>query len=391
MTNRVYLDHNATSSLRPAARAAMTAALDMVGNASSVHAEGRVARALVENARAKVAALVGADPRALTFTSGATESIMLALSPDFEIERRPVHCDVLLVSGIEHPAVRAGGRFAPDRVEIIPVDCEGQVDLAALAAMLARHRAAGRRALVSVTAASNETGVLQPLGDIARLVHAAEGLFHTDAVQIVGRHPFDLVGSGTDLISLSSHKLGGPQGAGALIGRSEDIRVTPLLRGGGQERGRRAGTENVAAIAAFGVASECAGLMVDEERARLAGLRERLEAGIRAVASDAVILSAGAPRLANTTCFAVPGIAAETAIIAFDLEGAAVSAGAACSSGKVGPSAALAAMNVAPELARGAIRASLGWNTTEDEISRFLEIWQRVHANLSQRRRERAA
>jgi cysteine desulfurase len=298
---------------------------------------------------------------------------------------------VLIISAVEHPAVRAGGRFPVGKIEMIPVDHAGVVDFAALELMLARHQAKGQRALVSVMAANNETGVIEPCTKIAELVHAAGGIFHTDAVQIAGRIPFDLAVSGADLISLSSHKLGGPQGVGALIARDEAIRVPAMLRGGGQERGRRAGTENVAAIVGFGIAAECAALVVAEETGRLAGLRDRLEQGIRAVTPDAIFLSAAVARLPNTTCFAVPGIAAETAVIAFDLEGIAVSAGAACSSGKVGPSEALAAMRVPSEIAKGAVRVSLGWSTSESDISRFLLVWKNIRSNLSQRRRERAA
>jgi cysteine desulfurase len=391
MTNRVYLDHNATSPLRPEAHAAMAAVLAESGNASSVHAEGRKARVCVEEARAAVAALVGADPAAVTFTSGATEAAALALSPELELSGRPVRCDVLLISGVEHPAVRAGGRFAAEKIEIIPVDREGVVDLTALDAMLARHRNGGRRALVSVMAANNETGVIEPVREIGAHVHAAEGVFHTDAVQIVGRYPFDLEMSDADLISLSSHKLGGPQGAGALIARDADTKLPPLLRGGGQERGARAGTENVAAIAGFGTVAESAMMMIAEEVGRLAGLRDRLEDGVRNIAPEAVILSRGAPRIPNTTCFAVPAVAAETAVIAFDLEGVAVSAGAACSSGKVGPSAALAAMKIEPGLARGAMRVSLGWNSTEAEVARFLAVFARLYASLTERSRTEAA
>jgi cysteine desulfurase len=297
----------------------------------------------------------------------------------------------LLISGVEHPAVRAGGRFAAERIEIIPVDREGLVDLIALDAMLTRHRNGGRRALVSVMAANNETGVIEPLCEIGARVHAAEGVFHTDAVQIAGRYPFGLETSGADLISLSSHKLGGPQGAGALIARDADTKLPPLLRGGGQERGARAGTENVAAIAGFGAVARSAGMMLAEEVGRFAGLRDRLEDGLHEIAPQTVILSVGALRIPNTTCFAVPGVAAETAVIAFDLEGVALSAGAACSSGKVGPSAALAAMKVEPELARGAVRASLGWNSTEADVVRFLKIFARIHASLTERSRTKAA
>jgi cysteine desulfurase len=391
MTDRVYLDHNATSPLRPEARAAMAAALAETGNASSIHAEGRAARARIETARAAVAELVGAEPAAVIFTSGATEAVALALSPEMELSGRPVRCDVLLISGIEHPAVRAGGRFAAERIEIIPVDRQGLVDLAALDAMLARHRNGGRRALVSVMAANNETGVIEPLREIGVRVHAAEGVFHTDAVQIAGRYPFGLETSGADLISLTSHKLGGPQGVGALIARDADTRVPPLLRGGGQERGARAGTENVAAIAGFGAVATSAGMMLAEEVGRLAGLRDRLEDGLQDIAPEVVILSDGAPRIPNTTCFAVPGVAAETAVIAFDLEGIALSAGSACSSGKVGSSTVLAAMKIEPELARGAMRASLGWNSTKADVARFLTIFARVHASLTERSRTQAA
>jgi cysteine desulfurase len=281
---QVYLDHNATSPLRPKAREAVLAALS-TGNASSVHGIGRAARAWVESAREQVAALVGADPRAVTFTSGATESIALALSPEMEIDGRPVRFDTLLVSGVEHPAVRAGGRFAADRIEIIPVDSDGIVDLIGLGALMG-----GRRALVSVMAANNESGAIEPVRTIADLVRGAGGVFHCDAVQIVGRMPFDLENSGADLISISSHKHGGPQGAGALIARDDRIRIPPLLRGGGQERGHRAGTENVAAIAGFGAAADEARRNGAAESAHVAALRDPLEAGIRAVAPDVTIL-----------------------------------------------------------------------------------------------------
>jgi len=389
--DRVYLDHNATSPLRPPARDAMLSALAETGNASSVHREGQAARARVEHARAQVARLVGADPQAVVFTSGATEAIAAALSPELELSSRAVVCDVLLISAIEHPAVRAGGRFAPGKIEIIPVDGEGLLDLAALEIMLARHKSAGRRAFVSVMAANNETGVMQPLGEIAKLVHPVDGVFHVDAVQVVGRYPFDLETSGADLISISSHKLGGPQGAGAIIVRNAETRVPPLVRGGGQERGARAGTENVAAIAGFGAAAEAAALDVSVEAGRLAGLREKLERGIRTITSSAVIFSEPALRVPNTTCFAVPGMTAETALIAFDLEGVAVSSGSACSSGKVAASETLKAMKIDPALAKGGIRASTGWNTADADIVRFLEVFARVYTPAIKASRTRAA
>ena len=390
-TERVYLDHNATSPLRRTAQAAMAEALSQPGNPSSVHAEGRAARSLIEQARERVAALVGAEPRCVIFTSGATEANAQALSPVIEIGGRTVHFDALLVSAVEHPSVRAGGRFPAEAIEAIAVDRDGIVDLAEIESALASHSAAGRSTLVSVMGANNETGVIQPVAEVARRVQGAGGVLHTDAVQAAGKIPFDIASSGADLISISSHKLGGPQGVGALIVRDESIRVPPLLCGGGQERGARAGTENVAAIAGFGAAAEEARKALASEIRRLADLRDAAEAGIRAIAPAAVVIGAGVNRLPNTVCFAVPGVAAETAIIAFDLEGVALSAGAACSSGKVGPSEALKAMQVAPDAARGAMRLSIGWDTNENDISRFLEVWKRVYLNLGQRRRERAA
>jgi cysteine desulfurase len=388
---RTYLDYNATAPLRPAARAAVLAAMEGPANASSVHAEGRAARAIVETARAQVAALFRAGPGSVTFTGSATEANMLALSPEFGLGRERLRFDALLISAVEHPSVRAGGRFPADRIETVAVDSEGVIDLDALDAMLKRRADARERMLVSVMAANNETGAIQPVAAVTERVHAHGGVLHCDAVQAAGRMPFDLEASGADLISVSSHKLGGPHGAGALIARNEDLRIPPLLTGGGQERGRRAGTENVAAIAGFGAAAEDARQNLSAEPQRLAELRDRAEAGVRAIVPETVVLSAGARRLPNTLCFAVPGIAAETAIMAFDLAGVALSAGAACSSGKVGPSEILKAMHAVPEIARGAMRLSIGWDTNQSDISRFLEVWKCVYVSLGQRRRERAA
>jgi cysteine desulfurase len=373
MTQRAYLDWNATAPLRVEARAAMIAALE-AANASSVHAEGRAARALVEKARGQVAVLVGASPANVTFTSGATEANMLALTPTADGAR-----DRLFVSAVEHPSVRSGGRFAADCVEELPVDGDGIVDLAALARALGR----AKRPLVSVMLANNETGVIQPIRPIAGIVHAAGGLLHVDAVQAPGRIACRIDELGVDLMTISSHKLGGPQGAGALIRRG-DLCLEPLIKGGGQERGLRAGTENVAAIAGFGAA--CAAVTM-ADAPRLAGLRERLEAGIRAATPDAVIFGAKVARLPNTTLFAVPGLKAETAIIAFDLAGVALSSGSACSSGKVAASHVLAAMGVAPALARGAVRVSFGWASAESDLERFLGTWKKLAGSLLKEKR----
>jgi cysteine desulfurase len=387
MSERIYFDWNATAPLREPARAAMSAALELTGNASSVHAEGRAARRLVEDARAAVAALTGAEPKNVTFTSGATEANMLALTPAIETSGGREPRDQLLVSSVEHPSVRCGGRFPPEMVEELPVTGDGVVDLAALAHRLVK----AERPLVSVMLANNETGVIQPTPEIADIVHAANGVLHVDAVQGPGRIDCCIDALGADLLSLSSHKLGGPQGAGALIRRG-DIHITvPLIRGGRQERSLRAGTENVAAIAGFGAAASAAADTWQADARHMAKLRGELEAGIKAATRDAVIFGAATERLPNTTLFSVPGMKAETAIISFDLNSIAVSSGSACSSGKVTASHVLAAMGVEPQLSRGAVRVSLGWSSTEAEMKRFLETWIMLAGSLVKERRELAA
>lgn len=390
MTERAYLDWNATAPLRPEARTAMLAALEACGNPSSVHAEGRAARSLIEEARGKVAALVGAEPRNVVFTSGGTEANMLALSPGVGTGRDLAPRDRLLVSAIEHPSVLAGGRFAPDAVEQVPVTAEGRLDLAALEGRLSTIAAANGRPLVSVMVANNETGIIQPICEVARLVHEVGGVLHVDAVQAAGRIPCDINVLGADLVTLSGHKLGGLKGVGALI-KGEGARLDPLVKGGGQERGARAGTENVPGIASFGAAAAAAQRGLAAESARMAALRDRLEAGLKAASPGMIIFGAAADRLPNTALFAVAGMKAETAVIAFDLDGVAVSSGAACSSGKVQPSHVLAAMGVSRELARGAVRVSLGPTTTEFEVDRFLDAWNKVSGALLKGMREIAA
>ena len=377
MTERVYLDWNATAPLRPQARAAMVAALDVIGNPSSVHAEGRAARQIIEGAREQVAALVGAEPRNVVFTAGGTEANALALSP-----RTGGPCGRLVVSAIEHPSVRSGGRFPSALVETAVVTPSGEINLAALEREMMALAAAGVRPLVSLMLANNETGVIQPVAEAARLVHAAGGLLHVDAVQAVGRISCDIKVIGADLLSVSAHKIGGPRGVGALIRRDEAIHLDPLVTGGGQERGVRAGTENVAGIAGFGAAAAAAQASLAADGARMLALRGHLEAGLQQASPEVVIFGAAAARLPNTTLFAVPGMKAETAVIAFDLEGAAVSSGAACSSGKVQPSHVLGAMGVSPQLVRGAVRVSLGAATTETDVERFLRAWNNVSGAL---------
>jgi cysteine desulfurase len=379
MSERAYFDWNATAPLREEARAAMVAALGLTGNASSVHAEGRAARRLVEQARERIAGLAGAQPKNVTFTSGATEANMLALTPAIEIGGRKSSRDRLFVSAIEHPSVRSGGRFPAEMIEELPVTGDGVVDLHALRNAIAQ----AERPLISVMLANNETGVIQPIADIAAIVHAANGVLHVDAAQGPGRIDCGIGELGADLMSLSAHKLGGPQGAGALVSRGDIHIAEPLIKGGGQERSKRAGTENVAAIAGFGAAAAAAANQTDA--ARMAGLHGRLEADLKAIMPEAVIFGESAPRLPNTTLFAALGMKAETAIIAFDLDGIAVSSGSACSSGKVQASHVLAAMAVEPILAQGAVRVSLGWATTERDIENLLNALTKVVSSLRKR------
>ncbi|HWM48927.1 MAG TPA: cysteine desulfurase family protein [Xanthobacteraceae bacterium] len=386
MTDRRYLDWNATAPLRPEARAAMTAALDVIGNPSSVHAEGREARHLVESAREAVAALVGAESRNVIFTAGGTEANALALTPQIVDGADRRTCDLLLMSTIEHASVRSGGRFRPDQIEDIPVDGGGRVDLSVLAERLAGLKARNAGFLVSVMHANNETGVIQPIAEVAELVHAAGGLLHVDAVQSAGKISCRIGDLGADLMSVSAHKIGGPKGVGALVKAREALQIAPLVSGGGQERGARAGTENVIGIAGFGAAAAAA---QDLPATRLASLRDRLEQGLLALHPQTRIFGAVAmdgspqPRLPNTTLFAVPGVKAETALIALDLEGVAVSSGSACSSGKVAASQVLKAMEVPADLAAGALRVSIGPTTTPEDLDFFLKAWEKRLSGLS--------
>lgn len=383
MAERSYFDWNATAPLRPQARDALVEALAASGNPSSVHAEGRAARMLIERAREQVAGLIGADPANVIFTSGGTEANMAALTSGIETagEKRPR--DRLLISTIEHPSVRTGGRFPREAIDDVPVASDGRVNLAALTEAVGRNS----RPLVSLMLANNETGVVQPVAEAAAVVHAAGGLLHVDAIQAVGRIPCDIRHIGADLLTLSAHKIGGPKGIGALARRSDDIHFpVPLIRGGGQERGLRAGTENVAGIAAFGAAAAAARDGLATEVFRMRALRDRLECGLKAISPAAVIFGDTAERLPNTTLFSAEGIKAETAVIAFDLAGIAVSSGAACSSGKVQPSHVLTAMGISPALVRGAVRVSLGWSTEETDVERFLAAWRKLASALSRGR-----
>ncbi|MFV0281458.1 MAG: cysteine desulfurase family protein [Rhodoblastus sp.] len=377
---RIYLDHNATSPLRTPARAKMLDALRGFGNPSSIHAEGRAARALVEDAREKVAALLGARAKNVVFASGATEALNLALSGFWRnAQGMPAR---LLIGATEHVAAFEGHGFG-ENAEILPVDDNGVLDLAALEAAL---EGASQPVLLCLQAANNETGVLQPVAAAAGLVRAKGGITVCDAVQAAGRVSCNFAATGADMLVVSSHKIGGPQGVGALVLRESALHCDrALIRGGGQERGFRAGTENVPAIAGFGAAAEEAAAHAGEEGARLAVLRKNLEAEILRHAPQARFFAACAARLPNTSAFAIPGLSAETALMAFDLASVSLSSGSACSSGKVKNSHVLAAMGVAPDLARCALRASLGWTTTERDIAHFGASLENILARVGRK------
>ena len=361
--NAVYLDYNATAPVRPEVCAAVAEALAALGNPSSVHRFGQKARRRVADARESVAALVGARPAEVVFTSGGTEANNLAL--------RGCSRTRIIVSQIEHDSVLG----AVPQATRIPVDENGIVRIDSLETTLA---ADPEPSLVSVMLANNETGVIQPVEEVAACAHAHGALVHCDAVQAAGKIPVDFTALGADFMSLSAHKLGGPQGVGALIVR-DGVAIAARLRGGGQERSMRAGTENVPGIAGFGVASLAARQAL-EGYSRLTALRDRLESRIRTMAPSARFFGQGARRLANTACFTMPDVPSETQVIALDLAGIAVSAGSACSSGKVRPSHVLQAMGASDAEAGSGIRVSLGWLTDDVEIDRFLEAWSAIYA-----------
>ena len=352
---RTYLDHNATSPLRPAAKEAMRAAMEVEGNASSVHREGRLARKLLDDFRETIAREIGVIAPMISFTSGGSEASNLA------IKGAPV--ERLLISAIEHPAVIEAAKPAHKPAEFIPVTPQGVVDLEALATLLD-----GPKALVSVMLANNETGVIQPLREIVALAQAHGALVHTDAVQAFGKMPVNFGLLGVDMMTIAAHKIGGPTGIGALVVR-DGLPLEPLIHGGGQELRRRAGTENLVGIAGFAAVSK-------ENHLNVNALQVQLEEAL----ADAVIFGGDSPRLPNTTYFSQPGMSAETLLMNFDLEGIAVSSGSACSSGKVTKSHVLTAMGVSADLSKAAIRVSLGWNTTSEHIEHFIAVWRRLVA-----------
>jgi cysteine desulfurase len=385
-----YLDHNATSPLRPESLAAVTGALALGGNPSSSHARGRAARALVDDARAEIARFAGAPAHEIIFTSGATEAANLGLAgaiegaiDQHEADKKVARITRLFVSAIEHPAVSAPARRLAERVpgvrlEVLPVTADGTLDTEALRVALREGKG---RALVAVMAANNETGVIQPIAEVSRLCREAEALLLVDAVAAAGKIPLDA--ALCDYMVLSAHKLGAPQGVGALI-VAKDAPFAPQSVGGGQQGGLRAGTENLSGIAGFAAASQV--LRNSEgERARIQHLRDRFETSLKQAIPEAVIFGAGAPRLLGTSNFALPGLSSETALIALDLDGVMLSAGSSCSSGKIAASHVLAAMGVDHDLASSALRLSLGWNSEmtaiEAAMASLVKLWQRKAAS----------
>lgn len=368
---RTYLDYNASAPLRPAAREAVLAALDAPGNASSVHAEGRRARTIIEGAREQVAALVGATPSEVVFTSGATEANNCVMAAGWA---------AICVADIEHDSVLAPARASGAEIIKLPVSTDGVVDLAAareaLAEAVSRHQDA-RRVLLSVMMANNETGVIQPVAKAGNMARDLGIQFHVDAVQGVGRLPFQFSDIGADTLTISAHKLGGPRGVGALI-VGDGNNLPALVRGGGQERRRRGGTENVAGIAGFGAAAAEVQRECERSSERLQVLRDRLEAGVMRETPAAVIIGRNVARIANTSCIAMPGKPSETLVIRMDLDGIAISSGAACTSGKIGENTVLAAMGLDASITGSAVRVSLGAGTTDDDVTAFLAAWKKA-------------
>jgi len=386
---RTYLDYNASAPLLDCARDCMAAFFGSVGNASSVHFEGRDARKKLEAARLQLGKLIEANPANIIFTSGATEAANHVLCPTLRAGGNELNITQLYVSATEHPCVLQGGRFPADQVTTLPVLESGLLDLDGLREAMERHDHAAGAAMVAVQFANNETGILQPVSQIADIVHEHDGFLVVDAVQALGKVPFTMAETGSDFLFLSSHKIGGPQGAGALVLASGNTSPKPLLCGGGQENYHRGGTENVVAIAGFGAACDWHRENLTKKPHKSA-LRDSIEAGLSTISLEAgneisqpVFFGKGETRLENTTCFSVPGIRAETALVALDLDGVSVSSGSACSSGKVKQSHVLEAMGASKQEMEGALRVSLGWNSDENDAGRFLDAWKTIVGRMA--------
>ena len=372
----VYLDYNASGLVRPEVQDVMAKALADNGNPSAVHAAGRRARARIETARAQVADLVGADPTAVVFSSGGTESNAQAI-----MSAIAAGCERLIVGATEHPCVAEAATVSGLPVEILPVDANGVVDLDWLAVTLGRP---GGRAVVAIHHANNESGVIQPIAEASLMVQAVGGWLHVDAIQSAGKIPVDMRTLGANTLTLSAHKLGGPQGVGALISK-EGVPIIRTLHGAGQERGLRAGTENVPGIAGFGVSAVCAARDLSESMAH-AVWRDAAAEAVKA--AGATVIGGAVERLPNTLFMAVEGWDSPQQLITLDLQGVMVSAGSACSSGKTKPSKAISAMGL-DHLATGGVRISGGWGTTRDDWARFAAAWVEAYAKHRARTAER--
>lgn len=370
MSDHTYLDYNASAPLRPEALSVMTDLMGAPHNASSVHGLGRTGRLAVERAREQVAKLVGAPPNQVIFNSGATEANNTVLK---YFADKPI-----LVSAIEHPSVLE----ATENLIHIPVDANGIVDLTVLEALLNNHKPG----LVSTMLVNNETGVIQPIAEISALAKSHGAMVHCDAVQAAGRIPLNMTEMGIDFMSLSAHKIGGPQGVGALaLGLCG---ITPsLIYGGGQEKSARAGTENVAGIAGFGIAAELASV---EEYQKLQTLRDEMEAALLDISPEIIIHGKDVNRVAGTSMFSLPGVKSETMMMALDLDGIAISNGSACSSGTVKTSHVLKAMGAPDDVASSALRISMGWNTNKNDTHRFIESWSKLYDRLKDKIKARA-
>ncbi len=386
---RTYLDYNASAPLLPGARDAMVEALDLVGNPSSVHFEGRAARKTLEAARTKLAESLSVSGNQIVFTSGASEAATHALSPIVRAGGREVAVSKLYISAVEHPCVLAGGRFLKDAIHILPVTEAGIVDLNALEDALKHHDHTSGAPMVAVMLANNETGTLQPIPEISELVHSHDGFLMVDAVQAFGKIDLSIAAMAAHFIILSSHKIGGPKGAGALVFGDASISPQPMVLGGGQENFQRGGTENIASIAGFGAA---ASEIVDKnaDNPENSKFRDSIEKGVSIICAEAgnkagapVFFAGASDRLPNTSCFAVPGVKAETALISLDLAGIAVSSGSACSSGKVRKSHVLDAMGVDDDLAACALRVSTGPSTTSEDTERFLGAFRNIVSRVA--------
>jgi len=379
-----YLDHNASAPLLDEAKNAMLVAMDHVGNPSSVHREGRRARKTIEDVRQNLADVANVEASQVIFTSGATEAAQTVLGTRIRFGSTNIAISHLYISSIEHPCVLAGGRFGPDQITKFGVDESGVADLEELENVLALHDHSTGAPLVALMLANNETGVIQPVREAGEIVKANRGYFCVDAVQAFGKYPVDFSDLGAHFVFISAHKIGGPKGVGAIICMDKDLVPKPLIRGGGQENLSRAGTENVVGIAGFGAAVTKVTADIGE-RQHIGLMRDRIEFDLEKISRGQsnkvplpVFFGNSQPRLDNTSCFAVDGIKAETALIALDLEGISVSSGSACSSGRVNQSHVLSAMGVEPELAECTLRVSIGHQTTNEETQHFLNVWQNI-------------